>query len=214
MPTPLTCSQSLTYQLTLSPQDPSQSFPSLNSPSYPRPTYLHTFSPHDLIFLTISITTISPHSSPSPPASLCFPQPSFSPNSFPSPHSLLSYLLTVVSSVFPLSTFSPHYFPSLSLFLFPLTTFPLKTSSSSPFLFTIAHSRTSFLCFPITAFLCQGFSITAFSPPSFPLDIFSMIVPLTAFFLKDSLCLLFSHFPLRPLRHTSSLIPYPYPVSP
>ena len=145
---------------------------------------------------------------------MCFPQPSFSPNSFPSPNSLLSYLLTVVSLVFPISTFSPHYFPSLSLFLFPLTTFPLKTSSSSLFLFTIAHSLTSPLCFPITAFLCQGFSITAFSLPSFPLDIFSTIVLLTAFFLKDSLCLLFSYFPLRPLPHTSSLSPYPYPVSP
>ena len=116
-----------------------------------------------------------------------------------------------------LSPSLPSFFSSLhppSLFLFPLTTFPLKTSSSSPFLFTIAHSLTSFLCFPITAFLCQGFSITAFSPPSFPLDIFSTIVPLTAFFLKDSLCLLFSYFPLRPLPHTSSLSPYPYPVSP
>ena len=118
MPTPLTCSQSLTYQLTLPPQPPSQSFTSLNSPSYPRPTYLHTFSPHDLISSQF----------PLPPFHLIVPPHHLllcvSPNHlFPptvSPHQILSSITC--------SLLSPQFSPSLPS---PLTIFPHFLSSSS-----------------------------------------------------------------------------------
>lgn len=190
------------------PQAPSQSFPSFNSPGYPRPTYLHTFSlmiwfPHNFQFLIVPS---------SPPASLCFPNhlffQQFPLTTFSSQLLAHGYLLSFP----PLP--SPSLFSSLSLFLFPLTTFPhLKTSSSITFSLRNCPLMDFFSSvFPITAFLVKD-SPSLPSPSQFPRYLFYDCPP-HCLLPHDSSAFSFSHFPLRPLRHTSSLIPYPYPVSP
>lgn len=138
-----------------------------------------------------------------------FPQPLFPPTVSLTTFSPQLLARRVISSVF-LSTSLPSLFSLLSL-PFPSLLFPSKFLPHH-FLALPTHGLLSF-CFPITAFLCQGFSITAFSPPSFPLDIFSMIVlssllpqGLSAF---SSHTFLSDHSVIHP-----PLFLIPYPVSP
>ena len=187
MPTPLTCSQSLTYQLTLSPQAPSQSFPSLNSPSYPRPTYLHTFSPHDLISSQFSL----------PPFHLIVP-----------PHHLL---LCVSPNHLSPPTVSPHQILPQLLAHCCLLSFPHLYLLLSLFFLTLS------LPLPSHYFSSQNLFLVTFSLHNFPLIDFFPLFPHNCLPLSRILhhCLLPSQFPSRYLFYncpSHCLLPQGFPL--